>query len=177
MQAIACVDQNWGIGKNKDLAIRLKSDMKRFRELTMGKCVVMGRKTFESIPGHPLPERLNVVLSADPNYGVGFPMTNFSRGKTVFLNGAEFCKYFRPAENFDLWLIGGGKIYKEFIQSCTNAEVTRVLSDLKCDTFFPDLSKEFGWKLVERSDVMKENNVEFVYEKWTNLELLEWINC
>ena len=68
MQAIVCVDQNWGIGKDGALAIRLKSDMKRFRELTEGNGVVMGRKTFESIPNHPLPNRFNIVLSSNDEF-------------------------------------------------------------------------------------------------------------
>lgn len=177
MQAIVCVDQNWGIGKDGALAIRLKSDMKRFRELTEGNGVVMGRKTFESIPNHPLPNRFNIVLSSDPNYGVGVPMTNSSRGKTIFLNEDEFLKYFKVDENWELWLAGGAKTYENLIGCCTNAEVTRVLSDLKCDCFFPDLSKIEGWELVETSDVMEEDGMQFFYEKWTNLDLLEWLRC
>lgn len=175
MQAIVCVDENWGIGKDGDLAIRLKKDMARFRELTDGKGVVMGRKTFESIPNHPLPNRFNIILSADPDYGVGMPTTNFSRGKTVFVNEDEFKKYFRVSENWNLWLIGGAQTYKNWISSCTHAEVTRVLSDLHCDCFFPDLSKDDDWTLDVTSDVMEENGMRFVYEKWTNVGLLEWL--
>ena len=86
-------------------------------------------------------------------------------------------KYFKVDENWSLWLAGGAKTYENLIWCCTNAEATRVLSNLNCDCFFPDLSQIEGWELVETSDVMEEDGMRFVYEKWTNFELLEWLRC
>lgn len=175
MQAIVCVDKNWGIGKNGDLAIHLKKDMERFRAITEGKSVVMGRKTFESIPNHPLKNRLNIVLSSNPSYMVGAPMTDFARGKVFVANDDEFQKNFNVERNYDLWLIGGAQTYTRWVDACTQAYVTRVLNDLDCDCFFPDLSKEEDWKLDEVSEVMEENGVQFVFERWTNYLAIEFI--
>ena len=84
MNLIAAVDRNWAIGKNGQLLVAIPQDQKRFRDMTLGKVVVMGRRTLESLPGgRPLPQRTSLVLSSDPDYQVKGALVCHSVAETL----------------------------------------------------------------------------------------------
>lgn len=127
---IAAVGKNRELGKNNDLIWHFKEDMKFFRETTTGNTVVMGRKTFESLP-HALPNRRNVVITTDKEYK--------AEGAEVVTSIEEALEL---TKNDNVFIIGGGKIYNEFLKYADKLYLTEI--DAECDsadTFFPEFDK------------------------------------
>lgn len=127
---IAAVGKNRELGKNNDLIWHFKDDMKFFRETTTGNTVVMGRKTFESLP-HALPNRRNVVITSNKDYSA---------------EGAEVVGSVNEAleltKNDNVFIIGGGKIYSEFLKIADKLYLTEIDAECKdADTFFPEFNK------------------------------------
>ena len=145
---IAAIGRNNELGKDNDLIFHFKSDMKFFRETTTGSTVVMGRKTFESLP-KVLANRRNVVIS---------------RNENLKIDGAEVCKSVAEAlelcKNDNVFVIGGGKIYAEFLEYADRLYLTEIEADCpEADTFFPEFDKT-RWNrevLAEHN----ENGVDF----------------
>lgn len=145
---IAAIGRNNELGKDNDLIFHFKSDMKFFRETTTGSTVVMGRKTFESLP-KVLPNRRNIVIS---------------RNEDLKIEGAEVCQSVDEAlglcKNDNVFVIGGGKIYAEFLKYADKLYLTEIEADCpEADTFFPEFDKS-QWKrevLAEHN----ENGVDF----------------
>ena len=152
---IAAVGRNNELGKDNDLIFHFKSDMKFFRETTTGSTVVMGRKTFESLP-KVLPNRRNIVIS---------------RNADLKIDGAEVCQSVEEAlklcENDNVFVIGGGKVYAESLKYADKIYLTEIEADCPgADTFFPEFD-QMQWNrevLAEHN----ENGVNFkhiLYEK------------
>ena len=128
---IAAIGKNRELGKNNDLIWHFKEDMKFFRETTTGNTVVMGRKTFESLP-HALPNRRNIVITQNKNYVADGAETAGS------INEA-----FEMTKNDNVFIIGGGKIYGEFLKYADKLYLTEIDDECKnADTFFPCFNKE-----------------------------------
>lgn len=145
MNLIANVDNNWAIGKNSQLLVRIPADMKFFRETTTGKVVVMGRKTLESFPnGQPLKNRTNIVLTRDKSYRVKDAVIVYSLEE---LNG-ELKKY--PSE--DIYIIGGESIYRQLVDACDVAHITKVDYAYSADAYFPNLDEKPEWKITQDSE-------------------------
>ena len=160
MNLIAAVSRDWGIGKNGDLLFHIKQDMKFFKETTMNHVVVMGRKTLDSFPNKkPLVNRVNIVLTRDKE---------FSREGVIAVHSldellAEVKKY-----NDDVFVIGGGEVYKMLMPYCQRAYITKVNEDADADTFLPNIEKDENWQLVNSSKEFIEGNRTFqfvVYER------------
>lgn len=155
MNLIAAVDNNWAIGKAGRELVSIPEDKKFFREETTGKVVVMGRKTFESLPGAmALAGRINIVLSGNPS---------FAPKNTVICHSfeelqEELTKY--PSE--DIYIIGGGSIYSQFLPLCDTAHITKVDYQYDADTYFPNLDKLPEWGIKETSD--ERTYFDMVYE-------------
>jgi dihydrofolate reductase/diadenosine tetraphosphate (Ap4A) HIT family hydrolase len=148
---------NGVIGRAGELPWRLPTDLRRFRELTTGHTVLMGRRTFESLPPRfrPLPERRNIVLSSTPGYR--------AEGAEVFgdLEGAL------DACGDGCFVIGGGVTYAEALPLTDRIYATEVEAEVDGDAFFPDLDAA-AWRRVERSERIVENDYGFtfnVYER------------
>ena len=108
MNLIVAADKNWGIGKDNKLLVSIPSDMKFFRQETMGKVVVMGRKTLESFPnGLPLKNRTNVVLTSDKNYQV--------KDAVIVHSIDEVLEELKKYDDDEIYVIGGGKVYEELL--------------------------------------------------------------
>ncbi|WP_293374990.1 dihydrofolate reductase [Nevskia sp.] len=122
---IAALAANRVIGRNGDLPWRLPDDLKRFKRLTLGKTVLMGRKTWDSL-GRPLPDRDNWVLSRDEAFK---PV-----GATVF---ATLDQALNAAQNRELMVIGGAELYRQTLAIATRLELTEVQADIDGDTWFP----------------------------------------
>lgn len=147
MTIILVADNNWAIGKNGDLLARLPEDMKRFREITTGHTVVMGRKTYESFPKRPLPNRVNCVISRTQKS---------IEGAEVFGSVEEFLQYAKSVED-EIFVIGGGEIYRQLLPYCDKAYITRVYESFEGDTFFTDIDALPEWEAVKSSEIIETN--------------------
>ena len=152
--------RNRGIGINNKLPWKLKKDLKVFKNLTVGNgnnTVIMGRKTWESLPIKPLPNRKNIVISNKLNF--------ISDSVPVF-NNLETAKSYAIRGGYkENWIIGGSELYKSALEELNLHEifVTNIDKDIECDTFFPDLNKYNYFKIEEGGDNF-ENNMKFTYE-------------
>ena len=153
---IASVGKNMELGKNNNLIWHFKEDMKFFKETTMGHKVIMGRKTYESLPGN-LPGREMVVIS-----------TKTVDGDVTVLNDINSIvdKYKNSQE--EIFIIGGASIYKEFLPYASKIYLTEICAeDLAADTFFPSFNKDDWNKEIISENV--ENNIQFkmcLYQKY-----------
>jgi len=159
MNLIAAVDRNWGIGLNNALLVRIPDDMKRFRQITTGKVVVMGRKTLESFPGgQPLKNRTNIVLTTDRNYKVK---------DVVLVYSME--ELFRKLEEYaseDIYVIGGESIYRQLLDQCDTALITKIDYEYQADAWFPNLDHRDAWELAEESEEQTYFDLEYYFQKY-----------
>ncbi len=159
MNLIVNADQNWGIGKNNELLVHIPNDMKMFRQTTIGKVVVMGRKTLESFPnGMPLPKRTNIVLTKDENYKAKEAVIVHSKEDLL----EELKKY--PDE--DIFVIGGESIYRMMLPYCNTAHVTRTDYVYDADTYFPNLDEMEEWHITEESEEETYFDIEYRFVKY-----------
>lgn len=133
IKLIVAVDNNFGIGYKNDLLFKIPEDLKRFKKLTKGHYVVMGRKTFESLP-NPLPERTNVVITRNINYKPEHHSVIVECDITKIIN-----HYLQTGEQSkDIWVIGGAEIYKAFLPYADEIQLTMInKSATQVDTYFP----------------------------------------
>ncbi len=128
----AIASENRALGKGNRLIYRITEDLERFKKITLGHPVIMGRKTFESI-GHPLPNRTNIIITRDPNYTV--------LGCIIVHSLEEALKVAGKKEPEEIFIIGGGQIYQESINLADRLYLTIVEDNPEADTFFPDYSE------------------------------------
>ncbi len=152
MTLILVMDNDCAIGRGGDLLCRLPADMKHFRETTKGSTVIMGRKTYESFPKRPLPDRENLILSRT--------MEN-AEGARIFKDIDSLMEYVKDKKK--VFVIGGGEIYKQLAPYCNEALITRVYENFGGDVFFEDIEHSPEWKLEEASVVMETlgRNIRF----------------
>ena len=159
MFAIAAVSQNWGIGKDNHLLFHISADMKRFRELTEGKTVLMGRKTLQSLPGGKgLPRRRNIVLTANHGFTAPDAEITHSPVQAVFTAGEEAA------------VIGGESVYRLFLPLCERVYLTRVFADAEADAFFPDLDADPRWQVEYESEIFEENGLRYQFVDYVPAE-------
>lgn len=153
---IAAVSENNALGKNNDLVWHLPDDFKRFKQLTSGHYIVMGRKTFESFP-KPLPNRTHVIITRQKNY---------SPEGCLIANTLQEAMQLCP-KNEDTYIIGGGEIYNQSIGIADILEITRVHHTFDADTFFPDIDAEV-WQLTNEVFHPKDDkhNYSFTYQTY-----------
>lgn len=143
MKAIVCIDKRWGIGINGQLLYKIKEDMEFFKEMTLHKVVLMGRKTFESIGSKPLKDRLNIVLSNSLNQD-DYIYDNLR----IVSDEEDLDRVLTILDNNDIYVIGGEEIYKQFLSECDEIFVTHVDDNTYADRHFPEIAFE-GFKPVE----------------------------
>lgn len=159
MNLIVAVDKNWGIGKNNDLLVRIPADQKFFRKTTIGKVVVMGRKTLESFPGQvPLKGRTNIVLTHDENYD--------GHGAIVVNSMDELKEELKKYDDEDIFVIGGEKIYRQMLDMCKIAHVTKIDYAYDADAYFPNLDELDEWELVADSEEQTYFNVIYHFNMY-----------
>lgn len=152
---IVAVAQDGAIGRGGDLLWHIHDDMVFFKNTTKGHPVVMGRKTWESLQVKPLPKRENIVITTNKNFTF--------EGVTV-LNRVEDVKNLPDYDN-EVFIIGGGTIYKEFIPLCEKLYITRVFNNYPdADTFFPEIKPE-QWLEESKSEIFtdKESNLQYQF--------------
>lgn len=153
--AIAAAAENNALGKDNDLLWHLPDDFKRFKKITTGNPIVMGRKTFESFP-KPLPNREHIVITRDKNYTINY-------SNCVVVHSLEDALKATQQEE-TVFIIGGGEIYKLALEYTQKIELTRVHATFDADTFFPELNKE-NWEVVfeEYHPKDEKHKLDFTY--------------
>ncbi|MBC7439898.1 MAG: dihydrofolate reductase [Flavobacterium sp.] len=134
---IAAVAENNALGKNNDLLWHLPKDFKRFKEITSGHYIIMGRKTFESFP-KPLPNRTHVIISRQKDY---------VREGCIVVQDIEKAIDVCP-KNEDIFVIGGGEIYSQSIHLADQLDITKVHHSFEADVYFPEIDPKI-WELTE----------------------------
>ena len=152
MKAIVAVDEHWGIGKGGKLLCPLSADLRRFKTLTLGHPVILGRKTLSTFPGgRPLPGRRNLILSRDPAFQAA--------GAEIFSDREALL----AAAPDDSIVIGGESIYKMLLDVCDTVWVTRIFRTFDADARFPDLDSDPAWTASASEPPLEENVVPFQY--------------
>ena len=166
MNLIAAVDQNWAIGNKNQLLVRIPADQKFFRETTTGKVVVMGRKTLESFPnGLPLKNRTNIVLTRDKNYTVKDAIVLHSLEELR----EELKKY--PSE--DIYVIGGETIYRQLLDECDVAHITKIEFAYDADAYFPNLDELPEWQITADSEEQTYFDLEYFFYKYERVKKID----
>ena len=159
MNLIVAVDQNWAIGKDGDQLVYLKEDLKRFRTLTSGHTVILGRKTLATFPGgRPLKNRRNLILSRNPQFQ--------AEGAEVFSSVEELVKQ----ADGDAFVIGGASVYEQLLPYCDTAYVTKIHAGFPADTHFPNLDQSEEWKVTEESESLEQDGISYHYVTYSRIQ-------
>ncbi len=151
LSLIVAMAMNRTIGINKKMPWHLSADLKKFKKITMGRPIIMGRRTFESI-GRPLPGRQNIIISRNSQYQ--------QQGCLVFndLDSAlQSC-----ADNDEIFVIGGATLYEATLERADRLYITHIQQAFDGDTWFPEI-KLTQWREIEREDIDDDNSVDFNY--------------
>lgn len=145
MNLIVAVDENWAIGCRGDLLVRIPADHKMFRQETIGKVVVLGRKTMDTFPGgQPLKNRTNIVLSRNPHYE--------QKDAIVVHSVEELLERLKEYDTQDVYIIGGSSVYEQLLPYCDTAHVTKIDHAYEADSWFPNLDKDPEWEITADSE-------------------------
>ncbi|MBE6954691.1 MAG: dihydrofolate reductase [Ruminococcaceae bacterium] len=161
MKCIVNVTEAWGIGLGNELIVSIRADLKRFRELTTGKTVVLGRKTLAGFPGgRPLKNRRNIVLTRDEAAQI--------EGADIVHNETELFSLLKELPTDEIMVIGGESVYRMLLPYCDEVLLTRTYGSYEADRFFPNLDELPGWSVTEEEPVLEENGVTFQYLTYRN---------
>jgi dihydrofolate reductase len=142
---IVAVSEDWGIGKDNELLWHISEDLKRFKRLTSGNAIIMGKKTWESLPKKPLPNRKNIVLTDNPGEIIENAVTAYSIEDSL-----AKCT---PGE--EIFIIGGGSIYRQFMQIADRLFITHVHRKAPADIYFPEIDMKI-WEVKEKDEYTSE---------------------
>lgn len=161
LKAIVAVDKNWGIGLQGQLLERIPEDQDFFKQTTINKVVVMGRKTFESLPGkEPLTDRVNIVLSSK---------INIDGSKVIIYRSInQLLEMVKQYPSDDVFVIGGELVYNQLLPYCDEVYVTKFDNTHQADKYFNNLDNDKTWEKVSQSEPKKYNNIQFTFEKYKN---------
>ena len=162
ISAIVAVDNDWGIGYNGELLEHIPEDLKYFKALTTGHTVVMGRKTWDSLPKKPLPNRLNIVITSQERH---------FEEMTAFISFGEAVSRMKHIYNDEEWfIIGGGQIYKELLPFCERVYVTKIhKSHENVDTYFPNLDEMEDWYCSVVGELQTYNDISYSFYQYERL--------
>jgi dihydrofolate reductase len=150
---IVAIAENNGIGKDNKLLWHIPADLKRFKKITTGHTVIMGRNTFYSLPGGPLKNRRNIVITDNP-------ADRFEGCEIVFSVEEAIDRCDEHQENF---VIGGASVYRQFLPHANKLYLTLVNKSFEADTFFPEINRD-EWNEISREFPDNEEKQEFTYE-------------
>lgn len=163
MKIIVATEKNWGIGKDNQLLVHLPGDLKFFREQTVGKVIILGRKTLETFPGgKPLPKRVNVIVSSNPD---------FSKDGCIIASSVEDAvrKALEAAGEGGsdaVMVCGGASIYEQMLPLCDTCIITRMDQEFESDRFFPNLDEDPAFEVVWESQPQEENGVTYRFREY-----------
>ena len=164
MNAIVAVDRKWAIGRDNQLLFTFPGDMKRFRAITTGGTVLLGRKTLESFPGgRPLPNRRNIVLTSH-NIEI--------EGAEVVHTTEEMLKAIETENTDTVYVIGGGSLYTALLPLCKRVYLTKVDAIAPgADTWFPNLDKLPGWEVETLGETLTEKDCTYQFIDYINTKI------
>ena len=148
---IAAVGRNRALGKDNDLIWHIPADLRRFKSLTRGHHVIMGRKTFESL-GRPLPKRTNIIVSRNPDY---------KAEGCIVVNSLEKALVIAQSDT-NPFILGGAEIYKQALSFADAMDLTYVHEDFEADAFFPEFDPQ-EWELTGQEDFKKDTENPYDY--------------
>ena len=160
MKLIVAVCEDWGIGADGDQPFYIPEDLRRFKEMTLGKVMVMGRVTLAALPGGPLKRRTNIVLTRDEDFAVD--------GASVCSSLDDLMQCLSRYDTDDVFVIGGQQIYELLLDYCDTAYVTKIFATVPTDRSFPNLDALDNWQLHEQSDVKEHDSLKFCYCEYRN---------
>ena len=149
---IVAVSDDWGIGKDNELLWHISEDLKRFKDLTLGKTVIMGKRTWESLPRRPLPGRKNIVLTDVPNECIDCSVTAYS-----IEDALSKCE-----KDEEIFVMGGGSIYRQFMPIADRLYITHVHKKSPADVYFPVIDPEV-WDIAEKEEFKETENQNIPY--------------
>ena len=149
---IVAVSDDWGIGKDNELLWHIPEDLKRFKKLTFGNTVIMGKKTWESLPRRPLPGRKNIVLTDVPNECIECSITAYS-----IEDALDKCE-----KNEEIFVIGGGSVYRQFMPFADRLYITHVHKKAPADVWFPRIDRR-KWKVIEKEECISGDDKKIPY--------------
>ncbi len=158
MNLIVAVDECWNIGYNNDLLEKISEDLKNFKRLTINSTIIMGRKTFESLPGKKaLPKRTNIILSSSLSLENNEEIIVCHSLNEVFDKIKDI-----PTEK--IFIIGGETIYKQFLPFCDTAFVTKIHNSYTADKSMVNLDLDDNWQITEKGEILKNiNNISYQF--------------
>ncbi len=148
---IAAIGSGRELGKNNQLLWHIPDDLKRFKKITAGHPVIMGRKTYESL-GRPLPHRVNIVISRDKNYQ--------AQGANIVDSLEKALDFAQSKDDKEIFIIGGGQIYHQAIERADKLYLTIVEGNFEADTFFPDYA---DFKKITFKQCGKYSNYKYTF--------------
>jgi len=149
---IVAMASNRVIGLNNQMPWHLSADLKKFKSITMGKPIVMGRKTFESI-GRPLPGRTNIIISRNPDY---------SQAGCIVVNDLDSALASACQQADEIFVIGGSALYDALLPRANRLYLTQINAAFEGDTFFPEINQD-EWQELNREDIANDPQVAFSY--------------
>lgn len=166
MRAIVNISPQWGIGFEERLLVHIRADMRRFRELTTGQTIIVGRKTLSTFPnGEPLKNRENIIMTRNPNFHT---------------EGAVSCRDLNMLKELlnkrdpdSVFVCGGEHVYRLLLPYCSEALITLTYTDVKADRFFPNLNLLKNWKMTEVGEKQSEGDVSFRFITFRNTRTME----
>jgi dihydrofolate reductase len=149
---IVAVSEDWGIGKDNELLWHISEDLKRFKRLTSGNTVIMGKRTWESLPRRPLPGRRNIVLTDDKTEIIENAVTAYSIEDSL-----SKCE-----KDAEIFVMGGGSIYRQFLPIADRLYITHVHKKAPADIYFPEIDLKV-WKITEKEFFKTDDEVSIPY--------------
>lgn len=155
--AIVAVDSNFGIGFNGELLERIPDDLKRFKQLTDDSTVIMGRKTWDSLPKKPLPNRFNIIVTSQEHEDNDIDIKHSTMDEVKAFLELDF--------GIPVFVIGGGMIYRELLPYCQEVYLTRIFKEHEnVDAYFPNLDEMEEWVCEDSSEIQSYDNIEYQYQ-------------
>lgn len=159
MNMIAAVDKNWAIGHMGRLLVSIPNDMRHFREETMGKVIVYGRKTLSTFPqSMPLGGRVNIILSGDPNFRV--------KGAEVISSVDRLLERIEAYPEDAVYVVGGESVYRQLLPYCSRAFITKIDRAYEADAFFPRLDQDPEWEITADSEEQTYFDMAYYFLKY-----------
>ena len=158
ISAIVAVDNNWGIGFNGDLLEHIPEDLRYFKEITENNWIVMGRKTWDSLPKKPLPNRPHLVITSNP-------MSYEDIDEVIFSKIGQAKLIMNTQKGINFFVIVGGQIYEKLLPMCNRVYVTKIFKDHdQVDTYFPNLDESEEWAPAACTDIRQYKDL--TYQFW-----------
>lgn len=149
---IAALSDDLGIGKDNKLLWNIPEDLKRFKKLTMGKCVIMGKRTWESLPRKPLPGRNNIVITDIPGECIDCSVTAYSIEDALT----------KCDKDEEVFVIGGGSVYRQFMPIADRLYITHVHKKAPADVWFPKIDMR-KWRIAQKEECISEDESRIPY--------------